>query len=172
MNISDVKQCVILYILVTVYLFLISTPVTAFQPDKQRTIAIWLFDEQTDLYPSKVLHDVGPNEYPLSLGRSGYIVEGKFGNALKIAESREINFPTTDLPEKFGLYDYDIPEGRTVKPMNWQNAHFAAMMTSGERQLRRQVGFPQATQTGLNLGSVFDWTVEFWYKPSRSSPEE
>jgi len=155
-----------------VVLFFIVIPVWAQKSEDDRTIAVWLFDEQEGLYPSKVLHDVGPNEYPLALGRSGYIVEGKYGNALKIGEPREIDFPDADLPEKFGLYEYEIPEGRTVEPMNWQNAKFAALMTSGEDHLRKQVGFPQATQTGLNLGSVFNWTVEFWYKPTRETGED
>ncbi len=150
--------------------------------DEVRTIAVWLFDEQQGLYPSKVLHDVSPNENILVLGRSGYIVDGKFGNALKIGIPRKIDFPkSADLQEglcpisrmkRTGLFEYEIPEGRTVEPMNWQNAKFAALMTSGEDHLRKQVRFPQVTQTGLNLGSVFDWTVEFWYKPTRGTQED
>ncbi len=160
------------FLFMAVILLVLPGLTSALQLEQNRTIAIWLFDEQEGLYPSKVLHDVGPNEYIMSLGRSGYIVPGKFGHALEIGDARHIDFPTANLPEKFGLFDYDIPEGRTVKPMNWQTAKFAAMMTSGERHLRRQVGFPQATMTGLNLGSVFHWTVEFWYQPIRSSSEE
>jgi hypothetical protein len=41
-------------------------------------------------------------------------------------------------------------------------------MTSGEKHLRNQVGFPQVTTTKLNLGD-FDWTIEFWFKPLRQS---
>lgn len=130
------------------------------------TIAFWIFDEQKGLYPSKVLHDVGPNEYVLVLGRAGYIVDGKFGHALKVAEPRHIDFPEEAVPEKIGLEHYDIPEGRTVEPMNWQNALFAALMTSGEGQMRKEVGFARATATGLNLGDG-DFTIEFWYKPVR-----
>jgi hypothetical protein len=38
-------------------------------------------------------------------------------------------------------------------------------MTSGEKHLRKEVGFARVTRTKLNLGN-FDWTVEFWFKPS------
>ncbi|MEX2633255.1 MAG: LamG-like jellyroll fold domain-containing protein [Balneolales bacterium] len=142
------------------------------QSDSDSTIAIWLFDEQPGLYPSKVLHDVGPEDNVLVLGRAGYIVEGKFGNALEVNEPRYIDYPNEeDLPEKIGMEYYEIPEGRTVEPMRWQNAFFASLMTSGENQMRKEIGFPQATQTGLNLGSD-DWTVEFWYKPLRRSDED
>jgi hypothetical protein len=134
------------------------------QAQQTETIAIWIFDEQKGLYPSKVLHDVGPNLYIMALGRSGYIVPGKFGNALKIGEPRFIAYPEEQVAEKTGLENYPIPEGRTVEPMVWQNAFHAALMTSGEPQIRTQVEFPQATATGLNLGNE-DWTVEFWMMP-------
>ena len=49
--------------------------------------------------------------------------------------------------------------------MDWSNANFCALMTLGEQHLRQEVGFPHATQTGLNLGD-HDWTVEFWYLPT------
>ncbi|MDZ7721775.1 MAG: LamG domain-containing protein [candidate division KSB1 bacterium] len=54
--------------------------------------------------------------------------------------------------------------------MSWFNADFAALMTSGETHLRKEVGFPQVTQTDLNLGD-FDWTVEFWFYPLRKTDE-
>lgn len=130
-----------------------------------RTIAVWIFDEQEGLYPSKVIHDVGPEGHIMVLGRAGYIVEGKYGNALQIGRPRHIDYPTEWVPEKIGLWEYDIPEGRTIEPMVWQNAFFAALMTSGEDHLRTEVDFSQATKTGLNLGEN-DWTVEFWYKPT------
>jgi hypothetical protein len=50
--------------------------------------------------------------------------------------------------------------------MHWGNAHFAALMTSGENHLRKEVAFPDPTRTKLNLGD-FDWTVEFWFRPTR-----
>jgi hypothetical protein len=45
------------------------------------TVALWLFDEQTGLYPSSILTDSGPNDDSLVLGRRVRIVKGKFGNA-------------------------------------------------------------------------------------------
>ena len=64
-----------------------------------------------------------------------------------------------------------IPEGRTVEPLFWFNSNFAALMTSGENHLRKQVGFAQVTKTKLNLGD-FDWTVEFWLDVTRMTSEE
>jgi hypothetical protein len=55
--------------------------------------------------------------------------------------------------------------------MTWTNARFAALMTSGERHLRKEVGFANPTATDLNLGG-FDWTVELWYQPSRAAEGE
>ena len=43
-------------------------------------------------------------------------------------------------------------------------------MTSGEKHLRKEVGFVNAIDTKLNLGS-FDWTVEFWLA-SRKTAED
>lgn len=153
-------------------LLIIGTSLTNLHTADQQTIAVWLFDEQEGLYPSKVLHDFGGNEYIMVLGRSGYIVPGKFGNAFEVAEPRIIDFPREEtLPEKIGLERYEIPPGRTIEPMNWRNALFAALMTSAEHQMRKEVGFAQPTKTGLNLG-YFNWTVEFWYKPTRGSDDE
>ena len=39
------------------------------------TVALWLFDEQTGVYPSCVLGDASHNNYPLVLGPGGQIVE-------------------------------------------------------------------------------------------------
>ncbi len=164
-----IKKCITCFLLLLVIFPLLVYSQTN---KEENTIAVWLFDEQQGLYPSKVLNDVGPRTYPLVLGRAGYIVEGKFGNALEIREPLEIVFPDEDVREKFGVDEYEIPEGRTVEPMNWQNAEFGAFMTKGESHLRTQIGFPHATRTGLNLGSVFDWTVEFWYKPTRETNDD
>ncbi len=59
------------------------------------------------------------------------------------------------------------PPGRTIDPLNWRNATFAALATSGEKHLRTP-GFANATDTKLNLGA-FDWTVEFWFLPGANS---
>ena len=144
-----------------------------------QTVALWLFDEQPGLYPSCVLDDAGPNDYPLVIGQGGVIVPGKFGNALEpsireehgyIANMLLKNAERIDGGEKFGLKELPVPEGRTVKPMTWINARFCAFMTGGENHLRKQVGFPHVTETKMNLGD-FDWTVEFWFKPVFLSKE-
>ena len=64
-----------------------------------------------------------------------------------------------------------VPEGRTVVPMNWENARFAALITSGENHLRKEFDFLNATRSHLNLGA-FDWTVEFWMQLGAWSPDE
>lgn len=139
-------------------------------PCDSTTIAFWPFDEPTGLYPSSALTDFSENDYPLVLGPGGEIVEGKYGNALDPVQ--QVNYDFIDIKDevRFGLTPSPTPEGRTVEPMNWFNANFAALMTSGEKHLRKQVGFPQVTETKLNLGS-FDWTVEFWFMPLRTTEE-
>src|SRR5690606_4464182 len=56
-------------------------------------------------------------------------------------------------------------------PMDWNNALFAGLMTSGEAHLRKEIEMVNATDTDLNLGD-FDWTVEFWYKPLQATKGE
>jgi hypothetical protein len=134
---------------------------------KSPTIALWTFDEQIGVYPSCVLSDMSENDYPLVIGPGGQIVKGKFGNALLPNEQPKITFPESK-STLFGLSPLPIPEGRTVEPMNWFNANFCALMTSGENHLRKEVGFTQPTKSKLNLGG-FDWTVEFWFLPTGKS---
>ncbi len=129
------------------------------------TVVLWPFDEQLDIYPSCVISDLSDNDYPLVLGPGGQIVPGKYGNALEPIEHPKIEFPEDD-NVKFGLKALPVPEERTMEPMNWMNANFCALMTSGENHLRKQVGFAHPTETALNLGQ-FNWTVEFWYQPTR-----
>lgn len=133
------------------------------------TISLWLFDEQINFYPSHVLENSSENNIPLVLGLGGQIVEGKFGNALEPIPQSEIELPHGEL--KFGLEKLEPAEGRTVKPLTWYNADFAALMTSGEKHLRKEVGFEQVTNTKLNLGD-FDWTIEFWFYPNKKSGNE
>ena len=52
--------------------------------------------------------------------------------------------------------------------MDWANANFCALMTRGEKHLRQEAGFASATETHLNLAD-FDWTVEFWYRPTQTA---
>jgi hypothetical protein len=133
-----------------------------------QTIALWLFDEQVGLYPSCVLSDAGPNDYPLILGPGGQMVKGRFGNALEPIPHPPIEFPQESV--RFGLTPVPIPEGRSVEPMTWMNAMFCGLITSGEKHLRKEVRFKNPTKTGLNLGD-FDWTVEFWYQQSATVGE-
>jgi hypothetical protein len=138
-------------------------------PNGPRTTALWCFDEQEGLYPSSVLEDCSDTNAPLVLGLGGRIVPGKFGNALEPLEHPPIRLPHGEA--LFGLEQLPPAEGRKTAPMSWENAHFAALMTGGERHLRSEVGFVRPTRTRLNLGN-FDWTVEFWFMPTASTFRE
>jgi hypothetical protein len=138
------------------------------QSGEINTIAFWPFDEQQGVYPSSALADFSNNDYPLIIGLGGKIVEGKYGNALDPVQQAKFDFVEIEDEVRFGLTPLPIPKGRTVEPMNWFNANFAALMTSGENHLRKQVGFAQVTKTKLNLGD-FDWTIEFWFMPERAT---
>jgi hypothetical protein len=129
-----------------------------------QTIALWLFDEQIGLYPSSVLNESSDNDFPMVLGLGGQIVVGKFGNAVEPLEQPKLEFPTGSV--FFGLQTPEPSPGSTVEPLLWMNAKFCALMTAGEKHLRKQVGFKNATGTALNLGNS-DWTVEFWFQSTR-----
>jgi len=103
----------------------------------------------------------------LVIGPGGMIVEGKFGNALQPIEQPEVKYPITK-DTLFGLAPMKPLPGRKTPPMIWANANFSALMTSGEKHLRKEVGFANVTKTKLNLGN-FDWTVEFWLQKTGSS---
>jgi hypothetical protein len=158
-----VSMVLVLFILFSAFTF------SSEQITIDKTISLWLFDEQIGLYPSQVLENNSENNFPLVLGLGGRIVEGKFGNALEPLEHPEIDLPEGEL--HFGLVRLDPPEGRSMSPLTWYNANFAALMTGGENHLRKEVGFMHPTETKLNLGD-FDWTVEFWFYPNRSSADE
>jgi hypothetical protein len=134
-----------------------------------QTIALWCFDEQKNIYPSSVLSDQSENDYPLVIGPGGMIVEGRFGNALEPIDQPAVILPGGE--SRFGLQEMPIPQGRTVEPMTWKNARFAALMTSGENHLRKEVGFVNPTECDLNLAD-FNWTVEFWFKPTRKTDQD
>lgn len=148
--------------------FIFLTTLSIAQDKANKTISLWLFDEQIGLYPSQVLENISENDIPLVLGLGGKIVKGKFGNALGTTKHAEVKLPKGE--PKYGLVKLDPPKGRTVEPLTWYNADFAALMTSGENHLRKQVGFVKPTERRLNLGD-FDWTVEFWFYPSRNTNE-
>lgn len=138
---------------------------------ERQTIAVWLFDEPKGLYPSAVLHDAGPEEQVMVLGRGGRMVRGRYGNGLQVVAPPPLELPEGDFNPQFGLGEHSLGEGRTVPPLVWENAHFTALMTGGENHLRKQVGFRSPTRTGLNLGN-FDWTLEFWLRVDRDLERE
>ncbi|MDE2692455.1 MAG: hypothetical protein OXI49_18330 [Acidobacteriota bacterium] len=130
------------------------------------TTALWLFDEPAGLYPSHTLDDMSDNDMVLTLGLGAQVAPGRYGNALLLAPlDPPLDVPPAEeKPGEFGLARLPTPEGRTVEPLSWFTAHFAALMTSGENHLRKQVGHKNPTTRAINLGD-FDWTVEFWHSP-------
>ena len=134
-----------------------------------QTTALWLFDEPAGLYPSHTLDDMSDNDMVLSLGLGAQVVPGHYGNALLLAPlTPPLDMPPAEeKPEHFGLARLPLPDGRTVEPLSWFTATYAALMTSGENHLRKQVGHKNPTTNALNLGD-FDWTVEFWHSPGDS----
>ena len=131
------------------------------------TVALWLFDEPVGLYPSTPLEASAGIDAPLVLGLGGSVVPGRFGQALSTTP-----FPSVTIPSEgeltAALHRFPVPPGRTMEPLSWHNAQFTALMTSGERQIRREVTFARVTHTDLNLGA-FDWTVEFWLRSQPGS---
>ena len=160
------------------YLLLTAALTVATRAD---TVALWLFDEQVGVYPSSVLADAGPASHFLILGRGAELVPGKFGRALR---------PITPLPlaiqyrgsgaasdadsggnaVTFGLRPPPLQPGRTQPPLTWENAHFAALTTTGDAHLRR-APFANATDSKLNLGAG-DWTIECWLRLDPSAQGE
>jgi len=137
-----------------------------------QTVALWLFDEPQGIYPSSILNDQSDNDYSMVLGLGGQIVPGKFGNALEPIEYPEIdNLIIPDGEVRFGLKELPAKPGRQVPPLSWHTARFAALIPGNEDHLRKEATFPHPTQTKLNLGN-FDWTIEFWFKPTRKTGQD
>jgi len=144
------------------------------------TVALWLFDEQEQLYPSSILNDAGPQDWFLVLGRGGEIVPGKFGRALRPIEPAPFNptFQGRKSQEEFsnaGGFEFGLQAppkkpGRKVEPMTWFNATFAATFVNGDEHLRRRP-FASPTKGDLNLGRG-DFTIEFWIKADASDRGE
>ena len=130
------------------------------------TVALWLFDEQDGFYPSSVLNDAGPDSFFLILGRGGVIAPGKFGNALRVSPPGPFTATVNGMKEAgmitFGLKAPPLKPGRTVAPLTWANATFAAAFLNGDAHLRREP-FANASDSRLNLGAG-DWTVECWLR--------
>src|SRR5262245_52259461 len=114
--------------LAAILLFLCITTLTV----RAETIALWLFDEQTGLYPSCLIGDAATNKCPLVLGRGGQIVAGKYGNALEPSEQPRIKL---SLEGRFtGFERKPKPDpSRKMEPMDWANDNFCALMTRGEK---------------------------------------
>jgi len=144
----------------------VAVALTAAGAARADTAALWLFDEQEGVYPGSVLNDAGPGRYFLNLGRGGRLEPGRFGRALRVAEPAPLAPVANGLDEahlvRIGLRAPPPRPGRTVEPMTWANATFAAALVSGEPHLR---GAPLAHPTAgpLNLGRG-DFTVEFWLR--------
>jgi hypothetical protein len=134
------------------------------------TVALWLFDEQAEIYPSCLLNDASGNGHILTFGRGARIVEGRFGRALEPADPAPLKIAGSIRNPQFGLTPVPTPAGRTVAPMTWMNATFCALSTNGEKHLRTP-GFPNVTDSKLNLGA-FDWTLEFWFQATRDTAAE
>src|SRR5262245_3022898 len=134
-------------------------------PAAAGTVGLWLFDEPEEMYPSSILNDSSGHGLFLALGRGGRIVEGRFGRALEPMEPAPLEIRHASLNPQFGLEPVPKRPGRTVEPMTWQTATFCGLATVGEKHLRSP-GYANATDTKLNLGD-FDWTVEFWFLPTR-----
>jgi hypothetical protein len=131
------------------------------------TVALWLFDEPDGLYPSSNLHDASGHDLFMALGRGARIAAGRFGRALEPVEPAPLKISGTSLNPQFGLLPIPKASGRTVAPMTWMTATFAALATTGEKHLRSP-GFANVADTKLNLGAS-DWTVEFWFLPTAKS---
>lgn len=133
-------------------------------------VALWLFDEPEGLYPSSILNDASGHDLFLAFGRGARIVEGRFGRALEPAEPQPLDLAGLPANGLFGLSTVKKSPRRQGEPLTWWNAHFCALMTAGERHLRKPP-FANPTDTKLNLGE-FDWTVEFWFCATRLTDGE
>lgn len=143
-------------------LLLLAVPFASLAAAAAETVAFWPFDEPAGLYPSTPLEPAVGLDAPLVLGLGGTVVPGKFGQALSTEPYPPVAIPAEG-EATASLARRPVPPGRTQEPLTWHNAQFTALMTGGERHLRKEVTFASATRTDLNLGD-FDWTVEFWFR--------
>lgn len=143
-------------------------------PARADMVALWLFDEQEEIYPGSVLNDAGPERAFLNLGRGGRLEAGRFGRALAAVDPAPLAPRAVGLdPEDeiaIGLRPPPARPGRSVEPMTWANATFAAALVHGESHLR---GAPLAHPSAgrLNLGGG-DFTVEFWLRAEPGAAAE
>lgn len=152
------------------FLWLLALTLPAAEP---RTVALWLFDEQKEIYPSSLLNDGASGEHVLVLGRGGRLVDGRWGRALEAMAPEPLTMtgtsirPDSESAKLFGLVPIQPAPGRRMQPLWWQNATFAAFTTTGEKHLRSG-GFVNISESPLNLGDA-DWTMEFWLRPRTPS---
>ncbi|MBM3764759.1 MAG: hypothetical protein FJW32_05145, partial [Acidobacteria bacterium] len=69
------------------------------------TVALWLFDEQRETFPSSLLNDAATGQNILVLGRGGQLVAGRFGNAL---EPHNLKSGATSVPRKELLHNLRV----------------------------------------------------------------
>lgn len=82
------KLAVILVLLYLILTNIHSQELSSTFPD-EHTKALWLFDES--MYPYATLCDAGPDYYDLRLMPNGKLVQGKFGNGLRITAQKGYN---------------------------------------------------------------------------------
>jgi hypothetical protein len=114
---------------ITVWMGCVLCALNSGTPLDAKTTALWLFDEPLALYPSSVLDSSSANDYPLVIGQGGRLMTGKFGNALEIVDRPPIDYPTG--LKSFGLQSLAADSPSSINHMSWENARFAALMTSG-----------------------------------------
>src|ERR1044071_1884591 len=85
------------------------------------TVALWLFDEPAQIYPSSALNDASGHNHFLVIGRGGRIAEGHFGRALEPVEPTPLQISGSSRNPQFGLTPVPAPTGRKVAPMTRQN---------------------------------------------------
>ncbi|MGH8018350.1 MAG: LamG domain-containing protein, partial [Opitutaceae bacterium] len=151
------------FVLILLFVFCGARPACA------ETVALWLFDEPLGLYPSHTLDSSAGLDAPMVLGPGGMLVEGRFGRALSTRPHPPVVIPKEG-EATASLDPLPVPPGRTQPPLTWHHADFCALMTSGERHLRKEVSFVNPTEHDLNLGD-FDWTVEFWFRVGEAQDE-
>src|SRR5215470_20333399 len=88
-----------------VLLFLIATTAHA------GTVALWLFDEPEQLYPSSILNDASGNGLVIVLGRGARLAKGHFGRALEPSPAEPLNISGTVRNPQFGLTTLAVPPG-------------------------------------------------------------
>jgi len=107
----------------------------------ENTVGLWLFDETW--YPYTTLTDASENEYDLRLMKGGRLVQGKFGNCLKVTP---------------GL-DYAVSYAAWKGSVGF--VHLREMSGKPGSGLFGPTVAPEEIQRALADG---DWTCEFWLR--------